>query len=281
MKVSVITVCFNAANTIRHCLDSVAGQKYFDIEHIVIDGSSNDETMAIVKSYSHIAIAISEPDSGIYNAMNKGITHATGDLIIFINADDRFPTSETVELAIREIATLPLADMYYGSLEIRNADGSVNVFEPPSPDRAAELMVCGCLPHQATLTRKRVFETIGGFNERYRIHADYDWYLRVLADTRIKVRRVACIVGSYYTGGTSANLATGQPEVFEIQNGCDLYRSSDWDKKRIEIYQDQVLQLRLQNENLRQLLEAQTEGLRLAPQHKENVIVRIVSRLLR
>src|ERR1700677_1571304 len=154
MKVSVITVCFNAANIIKHCLDSVADQKYSNIEHIVIDGNSNDETMEIVKSYQHIAIAISEPDSGIYNAMNKGIAHAKGELIIFINADDRFPTPEAVELAMWEIAALPSADVYYGSLEIRNADGSVNVFKPPPPERAAELMVCGCLPHQATLTRK-------------------------------------------------------------------------------------------------------------------------------
>src|ERR1700733_8966756 len=103
MKVSVITVCFNANASIEACLESVANQTYSDIEHIVIDGGSTDGTIATVRRYPHVATVVSESDSGIFNAMNKGISRATGEYLIFLNADDLFPKPDALEAAMAAI----------------------------------------------------------------------------------------------------------------------------------------------------------------------------------
>jgi glycosyltransferase involved in cell wall biosynthesis len=266
MKVSVITVCFNAEAVIAACLESVAGQTYPDVEHVVIDGASTDGTMATIKRYSHIATVVSEPDSGIYNAMNKGIARATGEFVVFLNADDLFAAPDALEAAMAAITHLPDADVIYGSLQVRQQDGSSHVFHPPPPEEAAEFMVCGCLPHQSTLARRRVFAKTNGFDERYRIHADYDWFLKVLADPDIKIRRIDCVVGSYFAGGHSSNLAAGQPEAYRIQNSCALYASPEWDKRRIAIYQANALELRLE-----------VSRLQAGPPQRRNIFRRVLS----
>ena len=97
MKISIITICFNSETTIAACLQSVAGQTYANIEHIVIDGASPDKTLEIVKSFPSVSKCISEPDKGIYDAMNKGIGLATGDIIGTLNSDDSYFSQEVVE----------------------------------------------------------------------------------------------------------------------------------------------------------------------------------------
>ena len=246
MKVSVVTVCFNANHVIASCLDSVANQTYREIEHIVIDGGSTDATIETIKRYPHVAALVSEPDRGIYNAMNKGIARSTGDFLIFLNADDSFASPDALEAAMSEVKRLAEADVIYGGLLVRQQDGSSHVFHPPAPEQAAEFMVTGCLPHQATLTRRSVFARTNGFDEAYKIHADYDWYLKILADPQIQIRRIDCVLGSYFNSGASSNLALGQPEAYRIQNACKLYNSPEWDKRRIEIYQARVLELRME-----------------------------------
>ena len=282
MRVSVITVCFNANAVIQACLESVAEQVYPDLEHIVIDGGSTDGTLKTVQCYPHVGDWVSEPNSGIYHAMNKGVARATGDLLLFLNADDRFPTPESLKAAMLEVASGPDADVYYGSLEVRNREGGTHIFHPPAPEDAADFMVCGCLPHQATLARKWVFERTKGFDENYRIHADYDWYLKVLADPAVRVRRIGSVVGSYYSGGSSAKLSEGQPEVFQIQNNCNLYKSPEWDKKRITIYQEYVLNLRIQNECMEGEMRQKDKELRnLQRRTGKNLIARIAARYSR
>jgi glycosyltransferase involved in cell wall biosynthesis len=263
MKVSVITVCFNADSVIASCLESVANQSYPEIEHIIIDAGSTDGTIQTIRRYPHIAILVSEPDRGIYNAMNKGISRATGEFLVFLNADDLFASPDALEVAMSEVKRLPDADVIYGGLHVREQDGSSHIFRPPSPEMAAEFMVCGCLPHQATLARRSVFARTNGFDERYQIHADYDWYLKVLADPQIKIHRIECVLGSYFESGISSNLALGQPEAYRIQNACKLYNSPEWDKRRIEIYQARVLELRIEVAHLQAKSAPQTDVLRL------------------
>lgn len=93
MKISVITVCFNSAQTLARSLQSVADQDWPYIEHIVIDGESTDETPQILQKFSHLVALVSEPDNGVYDAMNKGLKLATGDVICFLNADDEYASS--------------------------------------------------------------------------------------------------------------------------------------------------------------------------------------------
>jgi len=250
MRISIITVCFNAASVIEDCLASVAEQTFADIEHIVIDGGSSDETVATVKRYPHVSVLVSEPDQGIYDAMNKGLRLATGAYVLFLNADDRFAAATALADAARAIAQDPGADVYYGSLEVRNSHGVVSVFQPPLPADAAEFMICGCLPHQSTLAAPTAFAKTGPFDLRYKRHADYDWFLKVLADPAIKVRRIDTLLGSFLHGGASSQLALGQPEVHSIQDAATLYASPAWDRRRIAILQDALLNARIDTERL-------------------------------
>jgi glycosyltransferase involved in cell wall biosynthesis len=249
--VSVITVCFNAAATIEACLDSVASQTWRAIDHVVIDGASSDGTPGILGRHrAGIATLVSEPDRGIYDAMNKGVAQARGDFVIFLNADDRFAGPAALADAMAEIARAPDYDVYYGALEVRHGKHSMR-HDPPPPERALEEMVLGCLPHQSTLARRAVLHRTGPFDLRWRRHADYDWWLRVLGDPAIRLRRIDTVVASYALGGASSNLAEGQPEVFEIQNAAPVFRSPEWDRRRIEMYQRALLAMRIEEARVR------------------------------
>jgi len=243
--ISVITVCRNAAATLEACLDSVAAQSWPHIEHIIVDGASTDGTLAILERHrSRLARVISEPDRGLYDAMNKGIALAQGTFVFFLNADDTFASRDSLRKAMRDIAAAPGADVYYGSLEVRTGHAKT-IHVPAPPERAAEEMVLGCLPHQATLARRSVFERTGPFDLRWRRHADYDWWLKVMADPTLTMRRIDTVVGSFAMGGASSDLAKGQPEVFAIQNASPVYRSPEWDRKRMELFQKAWLSARI------------------------------------
>lgn len=249
--VSVITVCRNAAATLEACLASVSAQDWPAIEHVVIDGASSDATPKILERHrATIATLVSEPDGGIYEAMNKGLALAHGDLVIFLNADDRFVGPTALSDAMGQIARAPGFDIYYGALEIRQGEHKLR-HDPPPPDQALEEMVLGCLPHQSTLARRAVFDRTGPFDPRWRRHADYEWWLRVLADPAIRLHRIETLVASYALGGASSDLAKGQPEVFAIQNAAAAFRSPDWDRRRIEIYQKALLAMRMELAELR------------------------------
>jgi len=235
--VSVITVCRNAAATLETCLASVAGQTYPRVEYIIIDGGSTDGSAAVLERHrAAIAVLVSEPDGGIYDAMNKGLARATGDFVIFLNADDAFVAPGVIADAVAAMALQPDGDVYYGSILIRMPAATTR-HDPPPPDEAAEEMIIGCLPHQATFARRAVFERTGRFDLRWRRHADYDWWLKVIADDGLRVRRIPTLVASFALGGASSDLLKGQPEVFAIQNAAALYRSAAWDRRRIEAYQ--------------------------------------------
>lgn len=258
--VSVITVCRNAAATLEACLTSVATQSWPRIEHIIIDGASTDGTADIITRHrAGLAAVVSEPDRGLYDAMNKGIARAGGDFVIFLNADDVFAGPHALRDAMREIARQPDGDVYYGGLEV--VTGAVrHRHTPPPPEQATEEMVLGCLPHQATLARRMVFERTGPFDLRWRRHADYDWWLKVLADPGLRLRQISTVLARFAMGGASSDLAKGQPEVFAIQNASPVYDSREWDRRRIEMLQNAWLGARLEAAGLRETLERTTGG---------------------
>ena len=252
--VSVVTVCRNAAATLEACLRSVAEQSWPAVEHIVIDGASTDETSAILERWRpRLAVLVSEPDAGLYDAMNKGVARARGAFVIFLNADDLFCGPGALRDAMAEISRQPDGDVYYGSIEVR-MDGQHIRHDPPPPDMAAEEMILGCLPHQATLARRAVFERTGPFDLRWRRHADYDWWIKVISDPGIRLRRIRTPVASFAMGGTSSDLAKGQPEVFAIQDAAALYATPEWDRRRIALFQKAWLDARIEVETLRNAL---------------------------
>ena len=176
MKVSIITACYNAEDTIEETIRSVAGQTYTDIEYIVVDGASKDYTPAILTKYEHkISRLISEPDTGVYNAQNKGIKNATGDLIFILNADDVFINELVVEQFANFakerkegliLGNIILLDKYTGK-----------VYHEKQPVIDDIQLLKSTVFHPATFFRKEVFEKYGLYNEENRIASDYEWYV--------------------------------------------------------------------------------------------------------
>ena len=117
MKVSIVTVCYNSEVTIRDSIESVLAQSYPDIEHIIVDGASTDRTMAIVKEYKdRIAVAVSEHDKGIYDAMNKGIKLATGDVVGILNSDDFYQNKNVIRTVVHYFDSYPDSDLVFGDV---------------------------------------------------------------------------------------------------------------------------------------------------------------------
>ena len=229
-------------------MDSVAAQSYARIEHVVIDGQSSDGTQAIVerKRSARLTTFISEPDGGIYDAMNKGLKLATGGYILFLGADDYLHDANVVADVATFLESEGAIDFLYGDLEVRHEDGARSVFHPPQPDGALDLMICGCLPHQATFAHRRVFDVIGGFDTRYKVQADYDWFLRVLGAPGISKRHIPRAISSFAMGGSSSSLREGQEETYAIQNAFPIYRQPEWTEKRLHAFQRQLLEYRIQ-----------------------------------
>jgi glycosyltransferase len=205
MKLSIITVSFNSASSIAATLDSIAAQTHPEIEHIVIDGGSTDSTVAIVRERGkHVAHLVSEPDQGIYDAMNKGLRLATGDYVGFLNADDMLAAPDTLA-QIAATATASGADIVYGDLLYVDKDcPSQLVRYWRSGEFSAGRLRFGWMPPHPTLyVRKPVQAAIGEFDLRLRIAADYDFMLRCLTRADAQVAYLPQVLVHMRTGGAS------------------------------------------------------------------------------
>lgn len=176
LKISIVTACYNSGATVRESILSVARQNYPEVEHIIVDGASKDDTMEIVVANSIPgASIISEPDHGIYDAWNKGIRRATGDYIWLLNSDDQIFDSDTVKETANYILAHNRPAFLYGKVNGYEASsGYTYVAGKPTELRDFVFgMRDFCI--LATIIRKDVFERIGYFNTNYHISSDYDW----------------------------------------------------------------------------------------------------------
>lgn len=256
IKFTVITVTKNAAASLERCFVSVARQTYPLVEYIVVDGASSDGTQAIVKRHRKmISRYISEPDSGIYNAMNKGLGHASGDFIYFLGADDYLVDKTVLQDVAAFLDCHPNCGFAYGSISVRRADGSQHIYVPPPPEEALEFLVYGCLPHQASFTSRQTFNLVGAFDEQYRIGGDYEWFLRVVAQRQVVKKRFERVVASYYSDGRSNDLERSQQEAYAIQNAFPPYQTAPWMERRISLLQRELLRSRIECNSLRQQLQ--------------------------
>ena len=203
MKLSIITVSYNSAATIGDTLRSVAAQTHPDIEHIVVDGDSTDATLDVVRAEGrHLARVLSEPDRGIYDAMNKGLRLASGDFVGFLNADDMLATPHT---AARIADAASTADAVYGDLVYVHQDRpqavlrywSSGAFSP------ARLRFGWMPPHPTLYLRRSVQQALGEFDLRLRIAADYDFMLRCLGLPGLRVAYLPEVLIRMRTGGAS------------------------------------------------------------------------------
>lgn len=205
--ITVITVSYNSATTIAETLRSVAGQTWGAIEHIVIDGGSTDGTQELVRQYGRAnVVLVSEPDKGIYDAMNKGLMLASGGWIGFLNADDVFATPEVVRDLVATIEHTS-ADAVYGDLEFVDRIESKRVVRrwQSGPFVPAQLRKGWMPPHPTFYVRRMLVQRLGGFDAQFRIAADYDFMLRYLNEPGMKVAYLPQIVVQMKTGGASGN----------------------------------------------------------------------------
>lgn len=205
MKISVITVSFNSAATIGETMHSLVAQSHADIDHIVVDGASTDETLAVVRSAAATTTrVVSEPDFGIYDGMNKGIRLATGDVIGFLNSDDCLASSNALA-KIAEAFADPAVDACYGDLvyvDPRRQQPVVRYWRAGSFS-PARLRRGWMPPHPTLYVRKSVMDSIGPFDATLRIAADYEFALRLFSRQGTKVVYLPEVLVNMRVGGAS------------------------------------------------------------------------------
>lgn len=187
MKVSVITVCFNNFETLERTLQSVISQDWHNVEHILIDGGSTDGTLAIVDRYRcHLAYFVTEPDDGIYDAMNKGLAVASGDIVCTLNADDFYISSETISQVVLKMQESNL-DVLMGDVEFFRSKNPDRVVRRYRSDRfKPQRLSWGWMPaHPALFLRRSVVDRVGKFKKDYRIAGDFEYIVRVFRDPKL------------------------------------------------------------------------------------------------
>jgi glycosyltransferase involved in cell wall biosynthesis len=214
LQVSVITASLNAAAHIQTAIDSVASQTYPHIQHVVIDGGSTDGTLEIIqRNRNRIGYFVSEPDLGIYDAMNKGIRAASGDILYFLNADDRFCDDRVVEDVVSVFDYDASLEVVYGNLVWDKPAGMERHTQPSTITRAS--LASATILHQTVFAKRHVFDATNGFSEEYKVVSDYDWMMKVFIRDRRKYRYCDRDVAVMGTQGLS-------------------WTSSDWESERVE-----------------------------------------------
>ncbi|MBP5364591.1 MAG: glycosyltransferase [Bacteroidales bacterium] len=213
-RLSVITITYNAAATLERTIESIERQTYQNIEYIIVDGASTDATMQIVARHSQIvAKAVSEPDNGLYDAMNKGLDLATGDYVWFVNAGDEIYKPETVAEMFAAAAD---ADIYYGNTVMTDMDGHEigdRRLKPPERLTWKSFRNGMLVSHQSFVARKAV---CSHYDLKYRFSADFDWCINALKRSQ-SVCNTHLTLSRFLDGGiTKHHIAAGLKERFGI-----------------------------------------------------------------
>ena len=228
MKISVVTACFNSGATIAHTLRSVAAQTHPEVEHIIVDGGSSDATLAIVAEHrERVSKLISEPDRGVYDAMNKGIALADGDVVGFLNADDEYADAQALADVAAAFAD-PTVEACYADLvyvDRENGDRIVRYWQ--SQDFRPGLFRRGWMPaHPTFFVRREVFARFGGFDLRYRLQSDFDLCMRLLEVQRIQSKYIPRVLVRMRMGGMSnnsfRNILRGNLEAYRACRNCGM-----------------------------------------------------------
>ena len=220
-KISIITVCLNCEELIERTIKSVIDQTYANVQYIIIDGGSTDNTLNIIKKYENkIDVVLSERDDGIYDAMNKGIKIATGDLVYFLNGGDFFYNDLVIENVLYNLDQNNDCDILYGDW-IYYGNNGTKLNSGYRRDKY-EIMWKG-INHQAIFTRRSVFEEDGYFDKKYEIYGDYDWLLRSIIKYKRQIRYINSPIVYYLWGGKSMN--AGNKYIYEKYNIRNKYLS--------------------------------------------------------
>lgn len=218
-KFSIITVTYNAGQVLEKTIQSVISQTYRQIEYIVVDGGSKDNTLEIVNKYQeHISRVISKPDKGLYDAMNKGIRLATGDYLCFLNAGDKLHANETLQQIVQNLPSSELPDVIYGETAIVDAEGKFLHMRRLSAPKQLHwksfkqgMLVC----HQAFLAHRKLAIS-HPYDLQYRFSADFDWCVRIMKDASFLHNTQLTLIDYLNEGMTTHNHKASLKERFRI-----------------------------------------------------------------
>lgn len=202
LMVSIITPCFNSEKTIGRTIESVLNQTYKNIEYIIIDGASTDNTLGIIRNYEHYfngrMRVISEEDSGIYDAMNKGISLAKGELIGIVNSDDYY-NSDSVEIIVGNLLDKKYQVLYGFQRNLKDGkETKVCIYHHDSLDQQM-------ITHPTCFVTKSVYEDFGIYNSQYKSSADYEFMLRIFYEGTVTFKPVYHIISNFAEGGMSGS----------------------------------------------------------------------------
>ena len=215
-KISVITPSLNCVKYIEKAIQSVKIQSYPEIEYLVIDGGSTDGTVDIINLYrDDIDYFISEKDSGIYNAMNKGIKNASGDVLFFLNADDQFCDSNVVADIMHFFNSREELEMVYGDVLLDLPHGITRWHQNPEFSRKS--LAKSTINHQAIFAKKEIFSRTNGFSEKYKIVSDYAWLME-LAHTGVNNMHIERDITMVGTEGLSHTTEWGDERLAAMRN---------------------------------------------------------------
>lgn len=214
MKISVITACFNSEKSIRQTIESVMHQDYKDIEYLIIDGGSTDGTLGIVREYEdRIDRIVSEEDQGIYDAFNKGIRLATGDILFFLNSDDWLIDEQVLSEVAQEFTKDQELLFLYGGAQWLFPDG--HTWEDNLPLTLIRIHQGKICPHQGTFYHKEFFEKYQGFDLKYHIVADAELAIIAFLHESKRMRHFHRIISVFRVGGASTDLANRKRLIHE------------------------------------------------------------------
>lgn len=203
MKVSVITIAYNSAETIEDTIKSVVSQDYPELEYIIIDGGSTDNTLKIIDRYKdHISNIISEPDKGIYDAMNKGVANATGELVGILNSDDIYADDKVVTDIVNQLGDKDAiyADLVYVK---RDAIDEVTRYWKSGEYTKGDFVKGWMPPHPTFFVRKRCYDAYGTYDLRLKSAADYECMLRMIHKNNISLAYLPRVITKMRVGGQS------------------------------------------------------------------------------
>ena len=216
-KFSIITVTYNAGAVLEDTIQSVITQTYRNVEYIIVDGGSKDHTLDIINRYrEHIHTLVSEPDKGLYDAMNKGIRLATGDYLCFLNAGDELHEDDTLQLMVHSITGTELPDVLYGETAIVDEEGHfLRMRRLSAPENLNwksfkdGMLVC----HQAFFPRRELADP---YDLRYRFSADFDWCIRIMKKSHTLHNTHLTLIDYLSEGMTTRNHRASLHERFRI-----------------------------------------------------------------
>lgn len=220
MKISVVTVVYNAAETLQSCIDSVVAQADCDVEYIVVDGGSTDGTLDVIRlNEQHIDKWISEPDNGIYDAMNKGLRLATGDAVGLLNADDMYADHQVLQRVVQRFKQTQ-ADCVYGDLVYVSSANPAKIIRTwKSGEVSDAYFERGLIPaHPAFFIQTSALKDIGEYRTDFRIAADYEFMFRALHILKRSFSYIPETLVRMRTGGESnnslKNIKLGNQEIY-------------------------------------------------------------------